>query len=251
MIDGIDIGCDARHDAARCASSKKPERFAQGRVSAPVEITVQKDRMTRKNAWLSERLYQSIKRRVKRSLSHMEQDVEDAFHEALISVMRVVESGDQPVVPEKIEAYLVQATKRKLIDAFRKKTTTSNSHESYGADPTATSKREDEDPEAVAISVQRYAHFQLLLDCLRGKLEATANEPMTETFHAVQRELAEQLSDQHWIVLRARGINGCGFKACAAMIQASTATAHNRWNEAIGIIRSALMRHGVDPEGGS
>ncbi len=204
-----------------------------------------------KNTWLSARLYENIRRRVLRGISGSRDELEDAYHEALIAVFGSVNRREQPEAPLNLEAYLVSATRRKLIDAIRKNTSTARKHDGFAADTTTSRTFDDTSPEAVAIGVERSACFQLLFDCLRGKLRTDIDEQLLAVFTRIQAELAQSLSDEHWIVLRAKGLNDKGFATCAAMMQCSIGTAHNRWQEAIERIRDVFSRHDLDAEAGT
>jgi RNA polymerase sigma factor (sigma-70 family) len=204
-----------------------------------------------KNTWLSAQLYESIRRRVVRGFSGSRDEIEDAYHEALIAVFGSVNRCEQPETPLNLEAYLVSATKRKLIDAIRKNTSTVRKHDGFVADTTTSRTFDDTSPEVVAIGVERSACFQLLFDCLRGQLRSDVDEQLLRVFIQIQAELAQSLSDEHWIVLRARGLNDKGFATCAAMMQCSIGTAHNRWQEAIECIRGVFARHNLDAQAGT
>lgn len=196
-----------------------------------------------KNTWLSAQLYENIRRRVVRGISGSRDEIEDAYHEALIAVFNNVNRREQLEAPLNLEAYLVSATKRKLIDAIRKNTRTTRKHDGFVADTTTSRAFDDTSPEVVAIGVERSACFQLLFDCLRGQLSADVDEQLLKVFTRIQTELARSLSDEHWIVLRAKGLNDKSFATCAAMMQCSIGTAHNRWQEAVECIRQVFARH--------
>lgn len=199
------------------------------------------------NTWLSSEIYEDIRRRLVSQLRGSRDEIEDAFHEALIAVFNTVDRGERPAAPQNVEAYLVVATKRKLIDAVRKNASNTRKHDDFAADSEAQQTTADDSPESLAISVERSACFQLLFDCLRGEVRSDIDENLAKAFVQVQTDLAQRLSNEHWIVLRTRGLKGKGFKTCAAVMQCSLGTAHNRWNEAIETIKSVFARHNLDP----
>ena len=213
-------------------------------------MIVQSTHTNSKNSWLSASLYYEIKQRVTRSFHNADSDIEDAFHEALLAVLKSFDASQQPEVPNNVEAYLVTATKSRLIDACRRRTSANRKHDGFAADCAVTLDYKSDDPESLAMSVQRSAYFQLFFDCLRGNLTADIDPTVLQVFNEVHGELAQRLSDEHWAVLRARGLHGSSFEICATLIQSSLGTAHNRWQEAISLIRDVFIRHGVNLEDG-
>lgn len=213
-------------------------------------MIVQSTHTNNQEFWLSAPLYREIKQRVIRSLPGADSDIEDAFHEALLTVLNSFNNARQPEAPNNVEAYLVTATKSKLIDACRRRTSTNRKHDGFAADYEATLDYKQDNPESLAMSVQQSAYFQLFFDCLRGNLTADIDATVLQVFNEVHSELAERLSDEHWAVLRARGLHGSSFEICATLIQGSLGTAHNRWREATSLIRDVFVRHGVNLEDG-
>ena len=202
------------------------------------------------NFWPSASLYEKVRQRVIRSINASPDEVEDAYHEAILSVVSSACCDRPPAAPSSVENYLTRATRNKLIDAIRRRTSASRKHDDFAADTAALHTYDRENAESRAIDVERFSCFQLFFDFLHGRENPQVDEAAFRLFSDVQKYLASRLRDDHWVVLRAHGLHEVGFETCATLIRSSTGTAHNRWKEAIGLVREAFVRNGVDFEGG-
>lgn len=199
--------------------------------------------------WPSASLYEKVRKRVIRSVRASPDDVEDAYHEAILSVVSSACRDKPPATPANVEDYLTTATRNKLIDAIRQRASASRKHDRFAADFAALQRHDQDTTESQAINIERIACFQLFFDCLSGRVNSNVDEDVCRLFSKVQKYLASRLTDKHWVVLRAHGLHDAGFETCAKLIRSSTGTAYNRWKEAIGHVRDAFVLNGVDFDG--
>ena len=230
------IATASRFVGPYCETTKKPQRpsLLQG---------------DNNNFWPSASLYEKVRLRVIRSVRASPDEIEDAYHEAILSVVSSACREKPPATPSKVEDYLTKATRNKLVDAIRRRSGTVRKHDEFAAETTTTRRFDQENAETQAIDVERLACFHLFLESLEGRRSEAVDDSVSRLFASVQAYLADQLTDKHWIVLRAHGLHDAGFDACATLIQSSTGTAYNRWKEAVVCVREAFLKYGVEFDG--
>ena len=114
------IATASRFVGPYCETTKKPQRpsLLQG---------------DNNNFWPSASLYEKVRLRVIRSVRASPDEIEDAYHEAILSVVSSACREKPPATPSKVEDYLTKATRNKLVDAIRRRSGTVRKHDEFAA----------------------------------------------------------------------------------------------------------------------
>jgi RNA polymerase sigma factor (sigma-70 family) len=195
--------------------------------------------------WLSGIVPSELLRRVgaKRRQAHPE-DVEDALQDVLLGIVQKLRADKAPPAPLQPDAYLVRAIHNRLNSMHRaERPRVSLSDTPTAADDVALAQ--ESTPETLHEALERTQWFVRLVRAFTGGA-ALPEDALERAFHALQAALAERLSDQQWILIRMRVLEGMRIVDCARALNVSVGTAHNWTRSALAICRVALEEAGVD-----
>jgi DNA-directed RNA polymerase specialized sigma24 family protein len=101
-------------------------------------------------------------------------------------------------------------------------------------------------PDELHEAEERTQWFARLVRALASDPGSADDGALERAFRALQCALVERLSDQQWILIRMRVLEGMRIVDCARALNVSVGTAHNWTRSALAICRVALEEAGVD-----
>jgi RNA polymerase sigma factor (sigma-70 family) len=196
--------------------------------------------------WLSGIVPSDLLRRVgaTRRRAHRE-DVEDAIQDVLLGIVQKLRADTPPPAPLRPEAYLVRAVHNRLNSMQR-------AHPLRGAsdgdqDTLEQLAAREPTPEETCESDERTRWFATLVRAfVGGDTERLPDAALDRAFRALQCTLAQRLTDQQWILIRMRVLEGMRIVDCARALGLSVGTAHNWTRAALAICRVALEEAGIE-----
>jgi RNA polymerase sigma factor (sigma-70 family) len=173
------------------------------------------------------------------------EDVEDAIQDVLLAIVQKLRTDRAPAAPLRPDAYLVRAVHNRLTSMQRSRWR----HGSEDAGPQGLVERvasPEPTPDEIHESEERQRCFEQLVRAFERDGAHADPAPLERAFGALQATLAEQLTDQQWILVRMRVLEGMRIVDCARALKVSVGTAHNWTRAALAICRVALEEAGVD-----
>ena len=195
--------------------------------------------------WLSGIVPSELKRRVGATRRHARaEDVEDAIQDVLLGILQKLRTDKPPPAPLRPEAYLVRSVQNRLSSMQRSHLRNVQDGDQDALDQLVA---REPSPEAIRESEERTRWFARLVRAFAGDAKGLPDDALERAFRALQATLAQRLTDQQWILIRMRVLEGMRIVDCARALNVSVGTAHNWTRAALAICRVALEEAGVDP----
>jgi RNA polymerase sigma factor (sigma-70 family) len=192
--------------------------------------------------WLSGIVPAELLRRVGTKRRAPREDVEDAIQDVLLGIVQKLRTDRPPAAPLRPDAYLLRSVHNRLTSMQRADRTRSADDEGTPLDQIAAPTLS---PEELHEAEERTQWFARLVRAL-ARDPGVDDGALDRAFRALQCALAERLSDQQWILIRMRVLEGMRIVDCAHALNVSVGTAHNWTRSALAICRVALEEAGVD-----
>jgi RNA polymerase sigma factor (sigma-70 family) len=196
--------------------------------------------------WLSGIVPSELLRRVgaKRRRARPE-DVEDAIQDVLLGIVQKLRTDKPPAAPLRPDAYLVRSVHNRLTSMQR-----ADRHRSVPTDEPVPAPEQlaapDRSPEEIREAEERTQWFARLVRAFNHDAHAPSDDSLERAFRALQAALAARLSDQQWILIRMRVLEGMRIVDCARALNVSVGTAHNWTHSALAVCRVVLEEAGID-----
>jgi DNA-directed RNA polymerase specialized sigma24 family protein len=186
-----------------------------------------------------------LRRIVARRRNAPREDVEDAIQDVLLAIVQKLRTDRAPVAPLRPDAYLVRAVHNRLTSMQRGRRRQA-AGDVGSQDLTERLASPELSPDEVHESEERQRCFAQLVRAFERTGADLDPLPLERAFGALQATLAERLTDQQWILIRMRVLEGMRIVDCARALNVSVGTAHNWTRAALAICRVALEEAGVD-----
>lgn len=181
--------------------------------------------------------------RAQRSNSTL-QDLEDAVQDVYLHALETARRTDPPATPHNPEAYLARSVHNRLnsMQRARRREVGAPSPEQIDMRPDALA---GDAPHEIHEARERAQAFAALVGTI-------AQGPDTDTralpaFAELQRRLADELNERHWLLLRLRILQGVGVVPCSRLLGISVGSVHNWTRRALAIVRACLREAGIEP----
>jgi len=196
--------------------------------------------------WLSGIVPSELRRRVAAKRRGVRpEDVEDAIQDVLLGILQKLRADKPPAAPLHPDAYLVRSVTNRLTSMQR-----ADRHRSVPNDEPVTAPEDlasrDPSPQELHEAAERTQWFARLVRAFNRGGAAPSDDSLERAFRALQAALAQRLSDQQWILIRMRVLEGMRIVDCARALNVSVGTAHNWTHSALGICRVVLEEAGID-----
>jgi RNA polymerase sigma factor (sigma-70 family) len=194
--------------------------------------------------WLSGIVPGELLRRIGTKRRAPREDVEDAIQDVLLGIVQKLRTDRPPPAPLRPDAYLLRSVHNRLTSMQRADRTRFASD--ADAAPVEELATPDLAPDELHEAEERTRWFARLVRALAPESGATDDGSLERAFRVLQGALIERLSDQQWILIRMRVLEGMRIADCARALNVSIGTAHNWTRSALAICRVALEEAGVD-----
>ena len=104
----------------------------------------------------------------------------------------------------------------------------------------------DPSPAEIREAEERTQWFARLVRAFNHDAPVPSDDSLERAFRALQAALAARLSDQQWILIRMRVLEGMRIVDCARALNVSVGTAHNWTHSALAVCRVVLEEAGID-----
>lgn len=196
--------------------------------------------------WLSGIVPSELLRRVGAKRRHARpEDVEDAIQDVLLGILQKLRTDRPPPAPLQPDAYLVRSVHNRLTSMQRAAHHRNASGDDVGAAVEDLPGR-DPAPDELTEAEERTQWFARLVRAFASDAGAPSDDSLDRAFRALQTTLAQRLSDQQWILIRMRVLEGMRIVDCARVLNVSVGTAHNWTHSALAICRVVLEEAGID-----
>lgn len=172
-------------------------------------------------------------------------DIEDALQDVLTRIVtRIVERQSSGKL-ENMEAYVTTAVLNRLIDFQRRDKYLDKEAEidvcSEGRSLHGT------DPAKALETIERSVLFVELMQFLQSGGETSLSDRrLCELFTAMQKVLANKLSNKQWIILRLKETQGFTLQQCADALNVSLGSVHGWHKKTLQICAGIFEQFGID-----